>query len=68
MTPALLYVDPISSYLALCLFHRALVIVFSYNNDMASKFNIPLLTPSHKESNLEALDVEAVDSQTLKNR
>ena len=32
---------------------------------MASKFHIPLLTLSHKESNLEALDVEAVDSQTL---
>ena len=32
---------------------------------MASKFHIPLLTPSHKESNIEALDIEAVDSQTL---
>ena len=39
--------------------------VASYKNDMASKFHIPLLTLSHKESNLEALDVEAVDSQTL---
>ena len=32
---------------------------------MASKFHIPILTLSNKESNLEALDVEAVDSQTL---
>ena len=39
--------------------------VSSYNNNMASKFHIPLLTPSHKESNIEALDIEAVDSQTL---
>ena len=33
---------------------------------MAIKRHIPLLTPSRKESNLRALDVEAVDSQTLK--
>ena len=39
--------------------------VSSYNNDMVSKFQIPLLIPSHMESNLEALDVEAVDSQAL---
>ena len=32
---------------------------------MASKFDIPLLTVSHKESNLEASDVEAVESQAL---
>ena len=41
------------------------VIVSSYKNDIASKFYIPLLTPSQKESNLEAVDVEAVDNQTL---
>ena len=32
---------------------------------MASKFHITLLTLSHKENNLEAVNVEAVDSQTL---
>ena len=37
----------------------------SYKNHMASKFHITLLTLSHKQSNLEALDVEAVDSRTL---
>ena len=31
---------------------------------MASKLHIPILTLSHKERNLEALEVEAVDSQT----
>ena len=41
------------------------VIVASYNNDMISKFHITFLTLSHKESNLELLDVETVDSQTL---
>ena len=37
----------------------------SYNNDIASKFYIPLLTLSYEESNLEAVDVEAVHSHTL---
>ena len=32
---------------------------------MASKFDIPILTLSHKENNLEALDDEVIDSQTL---
>ena len=41
------------------------VIDSSYNKDMVSKFHINLLTTLHKESNLEALDVDAFDSQTL---
>ena len=41
------------------------VIDSSYNKDMVSKFHIPLLTPLHKESNLDALDVDSFDSQTL---
>ena len=32
---------------------------------MASKFHVTRLTLSHKESNLEASDAEAVDSQML---
>ena len=45
MTPTLLYVDPIFSYLALYIFHRVYnVIVAGYKNDVASKFHIPLLT------------------------
>ena len=32
---------------------------------MASKRHIPLLNMSNKETNLEALDIKAVDSQTL---
>ena len=63
MTPILLYVGPVFSYLALYIFVEYItVIVASYNNDRASKFHIPLLTLSHKENNLEALDDEAVDS------
>ena len=66
MTPTLLYVDPIS-VIWLCTFsvEYITVIVASYKNDIVSKFHIPLVTLSHKESNLEALDVEADDSQTL---
>ena len=59
MTPTLLHIDPIFSYLALYIFRR---VCNSHKNDLTSKFHIPLLTLSHKESNLEALDVEAVDS------
>ena len=66
MTPAV-YVDPIFSFFGSVPFsvEHITVIVASYNNDMISKFHITFLTLSHKESNLEALDVEAVDSQTL---
>ena len=64
MTPAVLYVDPLFRYLVLYLF-RISYNRHSQNNDMASKFHIPFLTLSHKESNLEALGVEAVDSQIL---
>ena len=66
MTPTVLYVDPIFPYLA-CIFSVGHVtdIVASYNNDVFSKFHKPLLTLSHKESKLNALDVEAVDSQTF---
>ena len=66
MTPTALYVDPILSYLA-CIFSVEHVTdtVASYNNDMISKFHKPVLTLSHKESKLDALDVKAVDSQTL---
>ena len=34
---------------------------------MASKFHITLLTLLQKDSNLEALDIEALDSQALEN-
>ena len=61
MTPTLLYVGPIFSYFTFSIEYKT-VIVASYNNDRASKFHIPLLTLSHKENNLEALDDEAVDS------
>ena len=49
-----------SSLIWLCTFsvEHITAIVASYNNDMANKFHISLLTLSHKESNLEALDVE----------
>ena len=55
------------SLILLCSFsvEHLTVIGASYNNDMASKFHISLLTLSHKDSNLEPLDVEVVDSQTL---
>ena len=49
----------------LLLFGSATIKVATDNNDLASKFHIPLLTLSHKESNPEGLNVEAVDSQTL---
>ena len=62
----MLYVDPVFSDLALYLFRRGYnVIVAIYNNDIVNNAHVPLLTLSHKESNLEALDVEAVDIQTL---
>ena len=56
-----------SSLIWLCTFplEYITVIVASYNSDMASKFYIPLLTLSHKKNNLEALNDEAVDSQTF---
>ena len=64
MTRTLLHVDPIFSYLALYLFsiEHITVTAASYKNDIASRFHIPVLTLSYKESNLEALDVDAVDS------
>ena len=66
MTPTLSYVDQILSYLALTFsIEHTTVIAASYKNDIATKFHIPLLILSHKESNLKSLDVEAVDSQTL---
>ena len=70
MTLTLSHADSIFSYLALCLclflcLYHITVIVASYNNDMAIKFHIPLLTLSRKESNLETLGVEVVDSKTL---
>ena len=66
MTPTLLYVDPIFCYLlSTFAVEHITVIDSSYNKDMGGKFHIPLLTPLHKESNLEALDVDAFDSQTL---
>ena len=48
-----------------CTVEHITVLVASYKNDMASKFHILLLTLSHKESNLGALDFEAVDIQTF---
>ena len=66
MTRTLLYVDPIYSYLALYFsVEHITVIVASYNNDLASKLHIPFLTLSHSDSNLQALEVETLDSQTL---